>query len=58
MQLVLKSVNQHAKITREELESTLKSFQLVNEKIRYLSGETWSDRYGANSRNQAMLFYK
>ncbi|MBX3617102.1 hypothetical protein [Nitrosomonas sp.] len=34
----------------------MKSFQLVNERIRYLSGEPWSDRHGANSRNQAMLF--
>ena len=44
-------VNQHAKITREKLESTLKSYQLVNEKIRHLSGEPWSDRHGSNSRN-------
>lgn len=52
------SVNQHAKITREKLESTLKSYQFVSERIRHLTGEPWSDRHGANSRNQAPLFYK
>lgn len=36
-------VNQHAKITREKLESTLKSYQFVNEKIRHLSGGLWRD---------------
>jgi len=50
-------VNQHAKIARERLESTLKSFHLIDEKIRHLVGEPWSDNNGAYSRNQAPTFH-
>lgn len=54
----LEAYNQHAKITRERVKSTLKSFHPMDEKIRHIVGEPWSDKHGANSRNQALLFYK
>jgi len=37
------NVSQHAKIAKEMLGSILKSFQFVNERIRHLAGELWSD---------------
>ena len=50
-------VNQHAKITRERVKSTSKSFHPICENIRHLVGATLGDNNGSNSRNQAPPFH-
>jgi putative ABC transport system ATP-binding protein len=52
-----KAVNQHAKITRERVKSTLKSYHPKYVNIRHFVGEPWSDNNGSCSRNQAPIFY-
>jgi hypothetical protein len=49
-------VNQHAKITRERVKSTSKSFHPICKNSRYLAGATLGDNNGTNSRNQATSF--
>jgi uncharacterized protein YqfA (UPF0365 family) len=50
-------VNQHAKITRERVESTLKSFHPKCVMIRHFVGVPWGVINGPYSRNQATPFY-
>ena len=54
---VYRDLNQHAKITRERVESTLKSFHSSYVMIRHFVGVPWGVNNGSYSRNQATPFH-
>ena len=50
-------VNQHAKITRERVKTTSKSFHPSYVMIRHFVGVPWGVINGSYSRNQATSFH-
>ena len=55
-QLAMTAVNQHAKITRERVKSTSKSFHPNCVMIRHFVGVPWGVINGSYSRNQVTRF--
>ncbi len=51
-----KSVNRHAKLSRVEWKTALKSIHSEMINYRHFAGELWSDRDGYNCRNRKATF--